>query len=93
MRHSNQWYAELAAHLGHPGYSTLAEIRRAEAEEAARRCLVCGADLANITGVHVFVKLQPRPGLLCIEHGANGANNLTAEEYGRLTAAANEPEQ
>ena len=33
MRHSELWYYELAKKLGHPGYVTLAEIRKAEADE------------------------------------------------------------
>jgi hypothetical protein len=34
MRHTESWYAELAAALGHPGYVNLAEIRQAEARQA-----------------------------------------------------------
>ena len=30
MKHSAKWYHELADRLGHPGFVTLAEIRRAE---------------------------------------------------------------
>lgn len=30
MRHSTEWYVQLARRLGHRGYLTLAEIRRAE---------------------------------------------------------------
>ncbi len=32
MRHSEKWYHDLAVKLGHPGYVTLTEIRRAEQE-------------------------------------------------------------
>jgi hypothetical protein len=53
---------------------------------ADRRCLRCGLDLAGVMGVYVFVAGRTRPGLLCVEHGNNGANNLSAEEYDRLTA-------
>ncbi len=30
MRHSERWYHDLAANLGHRGFVTLAEIRKAE---------------------------------------------------------------
>lgn len=30
--HTEAWYAELARKLGHPGFLTLAEIRKAERE-------------------------------------------------------------
>jgi hypothetical protein len=33
MKHTPEWYAALAARLGHPGYVDLAEIRQAEARE------------------------------------------------------------
>jgi hypothetical protein len=34
MHHSERWYSELAAKLGHPGFVTLAEVRRAEIESS-----------------------------------------------------------
>jgi len=33
MRHTEAWYWHLAEKLGHRGYVTLAEIRKAESEE------------------------------------------------------------
>ena len=33
MRHPEAWYAQLSARLGHPGFVTLAEIRRAESRK------------------------------------------------------------
>jgi hypothetical protein len=34
MRHSEKWYHDLAVSLGHRGYVTLAEIRRAEVKSS-----------------------------------------------------------
>jgi hypothetical protein len=57
-----------------------------------RVCLVCGKDLSDVMGCFVFVVddtvwlgLRHVPGLLCVEHGSNGANLLSAETYTRLT--------
>lgn len=35
MRHSEKWHHDLAEKLGHPGFLTLAEIKKAEREEEA----------------------------------------------------------
>lgn len=37
MRHSKEWYYKLAERLGHRGFVTLAEIRKAEAEEEVKQ--------------------------------------------------------
>lgn len=55
-----------------------------------RFCLRCRKDLTDIMGCYVFVgsgKSLRVPGLLCVEHGSNGANTMSAEEYARLTNA------
>lgn len=59
-------------------------------ERGERRCLVCGADLADRMGVYVFVTdrsggIEKADGLLCIEHGSNGQNTLTPAQYDYLT--------
>lgn len=51
-----------------------------------RFCLRCGKDLTDIMGCYVFVGAGGSvPGLVCVEHGSNGANVMSAEEYARLT--------
>jgi hypothetical protein len=50
-----------------------------------RHCLRCQKDLTDVMGVYVFVGGKPVDGLLCVEHGSNGANNLSHSEYERLT--------
>lgn len=54
-----------------------------------RNCLQCGKDLTDVMGVCVFVRtgleFNVMDGLLCLEHGANGENTLSAGEYERLT--------
>lgn len=56
-----------------------------------RKCLRCGKDLADDMGCYVFVRdgldFRVVPGLVCVEHGSNGANTMSAEEYARLTNA------
>jgi hypothetical protein len=73
-----------------PTASFMRALRKARAagQHTPRSCLRCGADLASIMGVHVFVAGKPAPGgeVLCVEHGADGANGLTVAEYERLTA-------
>lgn len=36
MKHTEEWYRALAARLGHKGFTTLAEIRAAEADESTK---------------------------------------------------------
>lgn len=50
-----------------------------------RACLRCGLDLTDTMGCYVFISGRNVPGLLCIEHGSNGNNDLTQAEYDRLT--------
>lgn len=54
-----------------------------------RFCLRCRKDLTDIMGCYVFVRdgvnFRVVPGLVCVEHGNNGANTMSAEEYARLT--------
>lgn len=72
-----------------PTAAFMRALRKARAaDQDTRSCLRCGADLAGVMGVHVFVAGKPAPGgeVLCLKHGANGANGLTAGEYERLTA-------
>lgn len=54
-------------------------------ESRRRNCLRCRVDLGQATGVQVFVKLEPVAGhLLCINCGANGANNFRPEAFAAL---------
>lgn len=56
---------------------------------SVRHCLRCKKDLTDVMGVSVFVRtginFRRVDGLLCLEHGANGENGLSASEYERLT--------
>lgn len=46
-----------------------------------RTCLRCGANLADVMGVYIFVDRKPMPGLLlCVEHGA-GMNGMSRERF------------
>lgn len=56
-----------------------------------RHCLRCKKDLTDVMGCYVFVGGKPVDGLLCVEHGTNGANNLSADVYERLTGAESLP--
>lgn len=49
-----------------------------------RACLRCGTDLTGTMGCYIFVAGRNVPGLLCPEHGSNGANGMSQAEYDRL---------
>lgn len=46
-----------------------------------RVCIECGKDLADVTGVIVFIDGQPTGYLLCIDDGSNGQNGFTANQF------------
>jgi hypothetical protein len=56
-----------------------------------RFCLECRKDLTDIMGCYVFTidqngaNLKTAPGLLCVEHGANGRNTMSTTRYAQLT--------
>jgi hypothetical protein len=60
------------------------ERPRQPAVSETRVCLRCGRDLSHEMGCYVFADGKPVPGLLCVEHGSNGANGMSRAEYERL---------
>jgi hypothetical protein len=82
----------VAEHKGQRSWVYLKEIG---GEPPQRCCLRCGKDLAEKSAVYVFVEGRCAPDctvrggsgpqvLLCLEHGSNGANGLSWDEFERL---------
>lgn len=59
------------------------------AGEREPSCVRCGADLTDGTPVLMFVSGVPTDALLCVNHGANGANGISAAEFEKLTMRSN----
>ena len=55
-----------------------------------RHCLVCLEDLSEASGCYVYTggKCAPHDVLTCLEHGSNGRNGFSEEEYRDLLERA-----
>lgn len=66
----------------------IGDIKAKLGEVPERHCLWCKKDLTDIMGVYVFVDGKPVDALLCVEHGANGANMISQNQYDYWTKRA-----